>query len=645
MCISHVGLSVCRGPEANPLSKSHASTESYHPLPLRGSHEPALRFIFGPRPPLPQQSVHHSFATSQTPQSRPANKMDRLIQHIPADSAWTTLVFQFGLLGIAVHPYMRLVEVDSKATTYFLSYVFVPLAIVLDLHFYGGLSVSASLLRTFVVVSSFSAGLFASILVYRLFFHRLRRFPGPFGAKVSKIWAFVGCLKRHTSYLDVAELHDKYGDFVRVGPREMSILRASAVNAIYGPSSKCIRGTHYNNPSDDSRQNSLVATRDIEMHRHRKRAWDRGLGKRALDMYEPRVQAITDLLMTRLAEQESESTVDIIRLFNFFGFDVMGDIGFSQDFGLLKSNQEHPAVEGIREQSLVIGTMQKLPWLFSPLVQVIEILGNFGLKMSFQLFLDWCSHELEVRRQAIKLENETGRSQDPQDIISWLIKAENEKDNSAPPSKKAFQEDSRVMVVAGSDTTSVTLGNAFYFLAKHPQIYHKLQQALDIAVPDGEAGWSYAKIKDIPLLDHIILETLRLRPAVLDGLPRVTPPEGIQIDEVFIPGDVNVSVPTWRVQRDTRYWGDDATAFRPERWEAISSQDSVPFLPFTRGRYTCAGKALSMMEMRMVISKLAMRYNVAFAKGDKETAEKWEAKAVDSFIMTVPPLPLVFTRR
>lgn len=42
-----------------------------------------------------------------------------------------------------------------------------------------------------------------------------------------------------------------------------------------------------------------------------------------------------------------------------------------------------------------------------------------------------------------------GVTKDPQDVMSWLIKADDEGDSSAPPGEAAFQEDSRVLVVAG----------------------------------------------------------------------------------------------------------------------------------------------------------------------------------------------------
>lgn len=63
-----------------------------------------------------------------------------------------------------------------------------------------------------------------------------------------------------------------------VGPRELAIFRSSAVNAIYGSTSKCQRPPQYDNPSNDPAKSSILGTRNVEIHRRRKRAWDRGLG-------------------------------------------------------------------------------------------------------------------------------------------------------------------------------------------------------------------------------------------------------------------------------------------------------------------------------------------------------------------------------
>lgn len=56
-----------------------------------------------------------------------------------------------------------------------------------------------------------------SITIYRLFFHRLRGFPGPFLARISNFWITSRSAKKWHLYEEVEVLHKKYGDFVRIG--------------------------------------------------------------------------------------------------------------------------------------------------------------------------------------------------------------------------------------------------------------------------------------------------------------------------------------------------------------------------------------------------------------------------------------------
>lgn len=61
----------------------------------------------------------------------------------------------------------------------------------------------------------------------------------------------------------------------------------------------------------------------------------------------------------------------------------------------------------------------------------------------------------------------------------------------------------------------------------------KLREEMDKAFETN----SYACGKQIPLLDGIINESLRLYPTVIFGFQRLTPPEGLTIGSVYIPGD------------------------------------------------------------------------------------------------------------
>lgn len=122
-----------------------------------------------------------------------------------------------------------------------------------------------------------ATGLYASMLVYRVSFHRLRRFPGPFAARLSQFYMTWRSFRRGQIYKDVRSLHEKYGDFVRVGPSEISIADPAGFNAVHSATSQCERGPWYeiNNPGI-----SLQMVRDRKEHGRRRKAWDRAFSSK-----------------------------------------------------------------------------------------------------------------------------------------------------------------------------------------------------------------------------------------------------------------------------------------------------------------------------------------------------------------------------
>jgi hypothetical protein len=57
--------------------------------------------------------------------------------------------------------------------------------------------------------------------------------PGPFLAKLSNLWRFIDVANGHAE-ATLYKLHQKYGDYVRVGPQVVSIRDLDALKVIYG---------------------------------------------------------------------------------------------------------------------------------------------------------------------------------------------------------------------------------------------------------------------------------------------------------------------------------------------------------------------------------------------------------------------------
>lgn len=72
------------------------------------------------------------------------------------------------------------------------------------------------ILETFKVSFSFTSGFSASLLAYRLLFHPLKSFPGPPAARISSLWAFWKQWPNLDLYIRLQDIHNEYGDFVRI---------------------------------------------------------------------------------------------------------------------------------------------------------------------------------------------------------------------------------------------------------------------------------------------------------------------------------------------------------------------------------------------------------------------------------------------
>lgn len=137
--------------------------------------------------------------------------------------------------------------------------------------------------------------------------------------------------------------------------------------------------------------------------------------------------------------------------------------------------------------------------------------------------------------------------------------------------------DTRLVVVAGSDTSSSAMTHIFYHLAKEPHIITKIREELGKFYKPGSET-ELRDLQDGQYLNGVINEALRLHPPVPSGVLRQTPPEGITIGDVFMPGNVTISAPSWSMGRR----GSKVTPLSATSWyEAVEScfKHAEEFLP------------------------------------------------------------------
>ncbi len=125
-------------------------------------------------------------------------------------------------LGVLLHVCIRNIEVDIYMYHFLALYGIAILALGYAYLFFAEFTVVQALTRVLLTTASLNSGLIVSIAIYRLFFHRLRNFPGPLGAKLSRFYTVWKASKSVQYYKEVAKMHQTYGDFIRTGQKSLS---------------------------------------------------------------------------------------------------------------------------------------------------------------------------------------------------------------------------------------------------------------------------------------------------------------------------------------------------------------------------------------------------------------------------------------
>jgi cytochrome P450 len=175
-------------------------------------------------------------------------------------------------------------------------------------------------------------------------------------------------------------------------------------------------------------------------------------------------------------------------------------------------------------------------------------------------------------------------------------------------------------MIAGSDTTAISLRAIFYNLACNPEKLAKLHVELDEVDKKSTLGsekhfFTWNQLRELPYLSAVINESLRTHPATGLPLERITPTSGLQIDRTFIPGGTNIGCSAWTLHLDEQIWGPRPDCWVPERWiDATSSQKAEmknSLFSFGAGARTCIGKNISYLEMYKLVPAVLREFNVS----------------------------------
>lgn len=526
------------------------------------------------------------------------------------NSFFTVITTGSALSGILSHVlvWIRLdLDMRSNKVVFSICLSFVCAPVALYLH---GLALCDSIFTSLLAHLSFAIGTFTSTAIYRAFLHPLKHFPGPFAGKITSFWKVKEFVNSdYQNYLVFDRLHRRYGDFVRLGPRQLSINNAEAYHTVYGSNTECRRLDQM----ESLRRNLQSLSNPLE-HKARRKIWDHGLNTRASQSYLPQINKIARKLCERLSKFEGEPVL-VNDWCHFAMFDIMGLLGFGQSYGQLESGKPHPSIGKVQNFLKAGSVAVQMLW-------VVNFLKLFpGLEDPIHDLKEWSRQLLNQRAQTRRLAKKDDSNRD---LMSYVEESRNVVDPKWPMTDEDVTEDAVLLQVAGSDTSYSVLVNLCHFLANYPELQEKIRVEAMASFETEDKGanplWSrLASAKSSPYLDATINEVLRISPAVLQGSMRQSPDYPIKVAGKFIPAKTLLSCPIYSIQRDERYFT-HANNFIPERWLDSAHPDSKNellldrrgFVPFSVGQTNCAGKYLAYMETKVIVAHLLRQFRIIF---------------------------------
>ncbi|KAF7587253.1 hypothetical protein BBP40_007514 [Aspergillus hancockii] len=451
-----------------------------------------------------------------------------------------------------------------------------------------------------------------SIIIYRLYFHPLAKFPGPKLLGASTFPHAYYNWTRGTWYRQVLNLHQRYGRIVRVAPDRLAIDGSIAWDDVFGHKGNT-RPEYGREPefyrAGLKRENVLTA--DKSGHRRQRRLLSHAFSETAMYEQEPLITHWVDLLIQRFHEHaRAGRVIDALRWYNFAAFDIIGDLTFGDSFHCLESGSMHPfvamSVDDLRGAALMRFFLF-YKWTFGPLISLITKSRVFQRRFEFlNLVQAKTQKRLELGAQP------NGRK----DFMTYFLRHNDGKGMT----HDEIIGNGDALILAGGGAIGTVLAALTFYLAQSPRARQRLTDEIR-GTFKVEADISMRSTAHLPYLQACLEEAMRLFPPAAETPPRVSP--GDYVNGEYIPPRTIVSVYQWATYHNGANFN-EPFSFAPERWLqedhpfydcSFRNDNKASFRPFSHGPRNCIAKSLSYAETRLIAARILWNFDIELQPG------------------------------
>ena len=208
--------------------------------------------------------------------------------------------------------------------------------------------------------------------------------------------------------------------------------------------------------------------------------------------------------------------------------------------------------------------------------------------------------------------------------------------SNLPESDKSvsrLKDEAAIVVGAGTLTTSWALSVATYHLPASPRILAKLKTELKTVIPDPDVIVALPVLEQLPHLNAVTQEAIRLSYGVASRLQRISPEKPLIFNDSdsgqswVIPPNTPVGMTSVLIHQDESVFP-NAISFVPERWIQSPRLDRY-LVSFSKGSRQCLRINLAYAEMYLCLAGIFSRFgsggiNGVKMEGDEGVLELFE---------------------
>ncbi|PKC13450.1 cytochrome P450 [Rhizophagus irregularis] len=315
----------------------------------------------------------------------------------------------------------------------------------------------------------------------------------------------------------------------------------------------------------------------------------------------PIVMTLKGLIEDKI--NRGESNINLTPYISEATLDIIGLVGFNCEFNSLKSpNELAEAYDSL---------------MCSP-VNAINIISNYApfvRKLPLEVNKKFRKECSIIDRESKKLVEERCKEAEngelkKNDLLSIIINTNRTLPIEEKISKEELKYQIKTFLVAGHESTSVSICWALYYLSQNLHEQDLLREELVKAFPDkSKFNPTFDEINSLEYLNCVIKETLRLASPATSA--RRTNTKDEVFGDYYIPKDTIIMMAISVLHRLPEIWGSTADNFVPKRWldpSLAKNTSNLIYLPFLNGPRSCIGNKLALTKIKILLCMLIRNF-------------------------------------